>query len=66
MEVVVRHNNVTKAVKILKKKLQKDGLFRELRLRQFFEKPSVKRARKKKESIRRVAKEQREKLKREE
>jgi small subunit ribosomal protein S21 len=66
MEVVVRHGNVTKAFKVLKKKLQKDGLFRELRMRKYFEKPSVKRARKKKESIRRVAKEQRLKLKQEE
>tara|TARA_B100000470_G_C19660300_1_gene332792 strand:- start:209 stop:409 length:201 start_codon:yes stop_codon:yes gene_type:complete len=66
MEVVVRHGNVTKAFKALKKKLQKDGLFRELRMRKYFEKPSVKRARKKKESIRRVAKEQRLKLKQEE
>ena len=66
MEVVVRHGNVTKAFRALKKKLQKDGLFRELRMRRFFEKPSAKRARKKKEGIRRVAKERREKLKREE
>lgn len=66
MEVEVRHNNVTKAFRTLKKKLQKDGLFRELRMRKYFEKPSLKRARKKKEGIRRVAKEQREKLKREE
>jgi small subunit ribosomal protein S21 len=66
MEVVVRHGNVTKAFRVLKKKLQKDGLFRELRLRKFYEKPSEKRARKKKEGIRRVAKEQRLKLKREE
>ena len=66
MEVGVRHGNVTKAFRVLKKKLQKDGLFRELRLRKFYEKPSEKRARKKKEGIRRVAKEQRLKLKREE
>tara|TARA_B100000470_G_C19658248_1_gene331920 strand:- start:207 stop:407 length:201 start_codon:yes stop_codon:yes gene_type:complete len=66
MEVVVRHGNVTKAFRVLKKKLQKDGMFRELRLRRFYEKPSEKRARKKKEGIRRVAKEQRLKLKREE
>ena len=66
MEVVVRHGNVTKAFRVLKKKLQKDGMFRDLRLRRFYEKPSEKRARKKKEGIRRVAKEQRLKLKREE
>jgi small subunit ribosomal protein S21 len=64
MEVRVRNNDVSKAFRTLKKKLQKDGLFRELRLRKYFEKPSAKRARKKKEGIRRVAKEQRLKLKR--
>tara|TARA_B100001079_G_C15987799_1_gene330389 strand:+ start:256 stop:459 length:204 start_codon:yes stop_codon:yes gene_type:complete len=65
MEVIVRDNNVQKALRVLKKKLQKDGLFRELRMRKFFEKPSARRARKKKEGIRRVAKEKRLKLKRE-
>ena len=65
VEVVVRNNNVQKALRVLKKKLQKDGLFRELRLRKYYEKPSEKRARKKKEGIRRVAKANRLKLKRE-
>ena len=59
IEVVVRDNNVDKALRVLKKKLQKDGLFRELRLRQHFEKPSLKRQRKLKESLRRIAKEKR-------
>jgi small subunit ribosomal protein S21 len=59
IEVVVRDNNVEKALRVLKKKLQKDGLFRELRLRQHFEKPSLKRQRKLKESLRRIAKEKR-------
>ena len=57
--VEVRGNNVEKAMRVLKKKLQKDGLFRELRMRQHFEKPSLKRQRKLKESLRRVAKENR-------
>ena len=56
IEVIVRDNNVEKASRVLKKKLQKDGLFRELRLRQHYEKPSLKRQRKLKESLRRVAK----------
>ena len=43
----------------LKKKLQKDGLMKELRMRQHFEKPSLKRQRKHKENIRRCKKEQR-------
>ena len=59
IEVLVRDNNVDKALRVLKKKLQKDGLFRELRLRQHFEKPSLKKQRKLKESLRRIAKEKR-------
>ena len=59
IEVIVRDKNVEKALRVLKKKLQKDGLFRELRLRQFYEKPSEKKLRRKKESLRRIAKEKR-------
>ena len=59
IEVVVRDNNVEKELRVLKKKLQKDGLFRELRMRQFYEKPSLKRQRKLKESLRRIAKDKR-------
>ena len=59
IEVLVRDNNVEKALRVLKKKLQKDGLFRELRLRQHYEKPSLKKQRKLKESLRRIAKEKR-------
>jgi len=59
IEVLVIDNNVEKALRFLKKKLQKDGLFRELRLKQFYEKPSDKRQRKLKESLRRIAKEKR-------
>ena len=59
ISVDVRNNNVEKAIRVLKKKLQKDGLFRELRMRQHYEKPTLKRQRKHKESLRRVAKENR-------
>ena len=59
IEVTVRDNNIEKALRVLKKKLQKDGLFRELRLRQYYEKPSLKKQRKLKESLRRIAKEER-------
>ena len=59
IEVTVRDNNIEKALRVLKKKLQKDGLFREFRMRQFYEKPSDKRMRKHKESLRRIAKEKR-------
>ena len=56
MQVQVRGNSVEKALRILKKKLQKDGLMQELRLRQYYEKPTLKRQRKHKESLRRSAK----------
>ena len=59
IEVQVRNNNVEKAIRVLKKKIQKDGLMRELRQRQYFEKPTLKRQRKHKENLRRVAKENR-------
>ena len=59
IEVQVRNNNVEKAIRVLKKKIQKDGLMRELRQRQYYEKPTLKRRRKLKESLRRVAKENR-------
>ena len=56
ISVQFRGNNVEKALRILKKKLQKDGLMQELRQRQFYEKPTLKRQRKHKESLRRSAK----------
>ena len=59
IEVQVRNNNVEKAIRELKKKIQKDGMMRELRQRQYYEKPTLKRQRKHKESLRRVAKENR-------
>ena len=59
IEVQVRNNYVEKAIRVLKKKIQKDGLMRELRQRQYYEKPTLKRQRKLKESLRRVAKENR-------
>ena len=59
IEVQVRNNNVEKAIRVLKKKIQKDGMMSELRQRQYYEKPTLKRQRKLKESLRRVAKENR-------
>ena len=58
IEVQVRGNNVEKAMRVLKKKLMKDGLIKELRERQYYEKPSLKKQRKLKENIRRCKKEQ--------
>ncbi len=60
MEVQVRDGNVMKAMKILKKKLEKDGMFLELRRRMHYEKPSLKRQREHKQNVRRCKKLQRE------
>jgi len=51
MQVLVRDNNVDQALRILKKKLRREGVFREMRLREAFEKPSIKKAREKAEAI---------------
>ncbi|MGI9440381.1 MAG: 30S ribosomal protein S21 [Parvibaculales bacterium] len=56
MQVSVRDNNVDQAYRVLKKKLQREGVFREMKLRNHYEKPSEKRAREKAESVRRVRK----------
>ncbi len=65
MQVLVRDNNVDQALRALKKKLQREGVFREMKLRNFYEKPSEKRAREKAEAVRRARKLARKKLQRE-
>ena len=50
MQVLVRDNNVDQALKALKKKMQREGIFREMKLRGHYEKPSEKRAREKAEA----------------
>ncbi len=65
MQVIVRDNNVDQALKVLKKKLQREGLFREMKLRDHYEKPSERRARDRAEAIRRARKLARKKLQRE-
>jgi small subunit ribosomal protein S21 len=56
VQVIVRDNNVDQALKALKKKLQREGLFREMKLRGHYEKPSERRARQRAEAIRRARK----------
>lgn len=56
MLVQVRDNNVDQALKALKKKMQREGIFREMKLRNYFEKPSEKRVREKAEALRRARK----------
>jgi small subunit ribosomal protein S21 len=65
MQVSVRDNNVEQALRALKKKLQREGVFREMKLKQHFEKPSVKKARESAEAVRRARKLARKKLQRE-
>ena len=54
--VSVRDNNVEKALRILKKKMQREGVFREMKLRRHYEKPSERKLREKSESMRRSRK----------
>jgi len=56
IEVTVKDNNIEQALRSLKKKMQREGLFREMKLRKHYEKPSLRKAREKEESIRRVRK----------
>lgn len=56
MIVYVRDNDLGRAMKILKKKLQREGVFREMKLRRHFEKPSNRKARERSEAIRRIRK----------
>jgi len=53
LQVVVRDNNVEQALRVLKKKMQREGVFREMKARRSYEKPSEKRVREKAEAIRR-------------
>ncbi len=65
MQVIVRDNNVDQALRALKKKMQREGIFREMKLRRSFEKPSERRAREKAEAIRRHRKLMRNRMDRE-
>ena len=65
MQVIVRDNNVEQALRVLKKKMQREGIFREMRNRRAYEKPSEKRVRERAEAIRRAKKLARKKAQRE-
>jgi len=65
VQVLVRDNNVDQALKVLKKKMQREGIFREMKVRRHYEKPSERRIREKSEAIRRARKLARKKLQRE-
>lgn len=65
MLILVRDNNVDQALKVLKKKLQREGFFREIKLRRHFEKPSERRVRENAEKVRRARKLLRKRMERE-
>ena len=65
MQVSVRDNNVDQALRSLKKKMQREGIFREMKLRRNYEKPSERRVREEAEAIRRHRKLMRKRLERE-
>lgn len=56
MKVFVRDNNVDMALRVLKKKLQREGIFRDIKRKRFYEKPSERTTREKAEAVRRVRK----------
>jgi small subunit ribosomal protein S21 len=65
MHVLVRDNDLNGALRVLKKKMQREGIFRDMKRRRAYEKPSERRAREKTESIRRHRKMLRKRLERE-
>jgi len=65
VQVFVRDNNVDQALRALKRKMQREGIFREMKLRGHYEKPSERKAREKAEAIRRARKLARKKMQRE-
>ncbi|MSO89361.1 MAG: 30S ribosomal protein S21 [Rhodospirillaceae bacterium] len=65
MLVYVRDNDVGSALRVLKKKMQREGTFREMKLRRSYEKPSERRVREAAEGVRRRRKAARKRLERE-
>lgn len=56
VQIVVKDNNIDQALRVLKKKMQREGIFREMKQRRAYEKPSEKRVREQAEAARRVRK----------
>lgn len=65
MEIHVRDNDIDKALRVLKKRMQREGIFREMKLRRFYEKPSERKARQRAEAVRRARKRDRKRIERE-
>ncbi len=62
LEVFVRDNDIDQALRVLKKRMQREGIFREMKKRRAYEKPSERRAREKSEAVRRARKLERKRL----
>lgn len=56
VQVTVRDNNVEQALRVLKKKMQREGIYREMKMRKHYEKPSERRVRESAEAVRRARK----------
>ena len=65
MLVYVRDNDINAAIRVLKKKMQGEGTFREMKRRRSYEKPSERRGRENAEAVRRYRKAMRKRLERE-
>lgn len=65
MQVFVKDNDINQALRVLKKKMQREGTFREVRRRRAYEKPSERKAREKTEGVRRRRKALRRRMQRE-
>jgi small subunit ribosomal protein S21 len=65
LQVFVRDNNVDQALRVLKKRMQREGVFREMKRKRFYEKPSERSAREKGEAVRRIRKLKRKQAQRE-
>jgi len=65
LRIFVRDNNVDQALRVLKKKMQREGIFREMKQRRSYEKPSERKTREKSEAVRRARKLARKKAQRE-
>ncbi|MCH7711926.1 MAG: 30S ribosomal protein S21 [Proteobacteria bacterium] len=65
MQVHVKDNNIDQALRVLKKKMQREGVYREMKMRRSYEKPSERRAREKAEAVRRHRKMMRKRMERE-
>jgi len=64
IEIIVGQNNLEKAMRVLKRKLIREGVFKELKSRRFYEKPSEKKAREQAAAVRRARKLERKRLER--